>query len=583
MSGQPPPRRRTVRRRAPQIAGYEDLRLIGRGGFSQVFRAWQPQFNREVAVKVLSRQVTDSRAYRLVERERNALGALSTHPNIVTIYDAGETSDGVPYLAMEYVPGGSLADKLAAGPGDWREALRIGIKLAGALETAHRADVLHRDIKPENVLLSEFGEPQLADFGIARLQASANQTRTMEVRLAVPFAPPELLDGQEPSVRSDVYSLACTLHSFVLGHPSFLAPRSRENTLVAVMSRIHLEAPADLRPLGVPDSVCRVLEWSMAKEAGSRPAIALELGRELQASELAIGLPATELPVAGLSQSRAIHVPAGMPRAWQATSVPTKAPRSQAASRPHRRRNRAMVLLVLLVLAPGLAGTLLRLRRGVDTNEGNGGEPATTALSAVPLPATTSPLPAAVYSLPAFTPATQFQLDSGWRRPRHDREDLVELERVDDSESLLSVFVVDDVVDRRRTYPSLAATRSRSTAQPVPADLVGWLGSHPNLNISSSEQVAASGGLQGRRIDLTLRGTNTACGTGTRRCSALFHVGGAVFVLLPEHRNRLYVFSVDGHHVLVTIETRPERFAELAGTVERIVRTLEIGRVARGE
>ena len=111
------------------------------------------------------------------ERERMAMGALSSHPNIVTVYGSGFTDDQQPYIVMEFMSRGSLGDRLTKqGAMPWNDAVAATIKVAGALDAAHEAGVLHRDIKPENILVSQYGEPKLGDFGIARIEG-ANQTR----------------------------------------------------------------------------------------------------------------------------------------------------------------------------------------------------------------------------------------------------------------------------------------------------------------------------------------------------------------------------------------------------------------------
>ena len=144
------------------IAGLGLGTPIGRGGFGTVYKAEQPAFRRTVAVKVLDGQL-DERAQRLFERERQAMGALSDHPGIVTIFDAGTTTGGAPYLVMAFQPGGSVADRLAReGALAWAEGLRIGVEVAEALAAAHRMEVLHRDVKPANILLSGYGHAQLA-------------------------------------------------------------------------------------------------------------------------------------------------------------------------------------------------------------------------------------------------------------------------------------------------------------------------------------------------------------------------------------------------------------------------------------
>ena len=177
------------------IAGLGPGTPIGRGGFGTVYRAEQPAFRRTVAVKVLDGTL-DERAQRRFERECQAMGSLSDHPGIVTIFDAGvDRVPGAPYLVMAFQPGGSVADRLAAeGRLPWADGLRIGVEVAEALAAAHRMEVLHRDVKPANILLSGYGHAQLGDFGIARV-TGATQTRGDQVTASLLYAPPEILHG----------------------------------------------------------------------------------------------------------------------------------------------------------------------------------------------------------------------------------------------------------------------------------------------------------------------------------------------------------------------------------------------------
>ncbi len=184
---------------AMEIPGVEDLTEIGRGGMAVVYKGRQPTFSRDVAVKVVTVAGVDERLRHRFEQELQAVGALSEHPNIITVHGAGETSDGLPYLIMGFQPAGSLADRLRTrGPVPWAEVADIGVKMAGALESAHRAGVLHRDIKPENILVSSFGEPVLADFGIARLEGGAHLTASGMVTGTPAHTAPEALQGQPP-------------------------------------------------------------------------------------------------------------------------------------------------------------------------------------------------------------------------------------------------------------------------------------------------------------------------------------------------------------------------------------------------
>ncbi|MCB1015675.1 MAG: serine/threonine protein kinase, partial [Acidimicrobiales bacterium] len=151
---------------AIEVAGYDQIEEVARGGFGVVYRARQVGFDRTVALKVLSQLQADDHAARRWQRECQAMGALSWHPNIVAVYDLGTTGDGHPYLAMEFLDRGSLADRLLhLGPLSWEEAVNMTIQVSGALQAAHDAGVLHRDLKPENVMVGLYGEAKLTDFG----------------------------------------------------------------------------------------------------------------------------------------------------------------------------------------------------------------------------------------------------------------------------------------------------------------------------------------------------------------------------------------------------------------------------------
>ena len=201
-------------------AGFEDPEEIGRGGFGVVYRCNQRELDRTVAVKVLTADLEPDNLERFV-REQVAMGKLSGHPHIVNIFQVGTTATGRPYIVMQYHPHGSLEAKIHDnGPVGWADALHIGVKVAGALETAHRRETLHRDVKPANILLTEYGEPQLTDFGIARI-IGGFETADGAVMGSPAYTAPEVLLGQPPDVSSDVYSLASTLFCAGTGHAVF--------------------------------------------------------------------------------------------------------------------------------------------------------------------------------------------------------------------------------------------------------------------------------------------------------------------------------------------------------------------------
>jgi serine/threonine protein kinase/class 3 adenylate cyclase len=279
------------------VPGVQGAALVGRGGFGAVYRAEQPDLGRPVAVKLLSGP-GDPQALRRFRRECTAIGSLSGHPNIVAVYAAGANESGVPYLVMQLLLRGSLADLLAeAGPLPWDDVAEIGVKLAGALATAHGAGVLHRDIKPANVLMSDYGEPMLADFGIARVAGAKETTAAGAAAHTVAHAPPEAMSGQTWTERCDVWSLASTLHELLSGQPPFLRPE--DESLVPLLARLAVEPPPDLRPRGVPDQLCTVLEAAMAKDPEARVHSAADLGRKLRAVQVALGRAPTPLPIAG--------------------------------------------------------------------------------------------------------------------------------------------------------------------------------------------------------------------------------------------------------------------------------------------
>ena len=290
------------------IPGYSEAVEVGRGGFGVVYRAQQPAYRRTVAIKILRASV-DGRTRERFERECMALGSLSHHPNIVTLFDAGLTEAGDPYIVTEYLGGGSLEDLVDRDtPVGWKEAVDNGIRLAGALHTSHQAGILHRDVKPRNVLLSNFGDLRLVDFGLARLKGSL-ETRQGDVMGSVAYAAPEILDGQAPTVASDVYSLGATIFSLFWGRPPFAT--DDEQMDIQVVARIATAPVPDARLIGVPDVVCKVLERAMAKHPAERFASAEELGAQLQAAQAALGLPVTPMALEKASPSRTEDLTSG--------------------------------------------------------------------------------------------------------------------------------------------------------------------------------------------------------------------------------------------------------------------------------
>ncbi len=270
-------------------AGFEDAVEVGRGGGGVVYRCQQKSLARSVAIKVLASDLEEEDRERFL-REGYAMGALSGHPNIVNILQVGVTEGHRPFIVMPYHSAGSLAQRVQReGRIAWPEALRIGVKLCGALETAHRTGTLHRDIKPANVLFNDYGDPQLSDFGTARI-AGGYKTVTGFFTGTLSYTAPEVLSGNPPTVAADVYSLGASIFALIAGNPPH--ERKTDEDLIAHYLRITSTPIPDLRPAGIPNDVCAAIEKAMSQEPAARQVSAAEFGRELQLAQRHNGLTA---------------------------------------------------------------------------------------------------------------------------------------------------------------------------------------------------------------------------------------------------------------------------------------------------
>lgn len=275
-----------------RVDGYEDVTPLGRGGFSQVYRARQVEFDRWVAIKVLDVGL-DHRQRESFERECRAMGVVSQHPNIVTVLSAAFTDEGRPAIVMELYGGGSYADRVKRGgrlPAT--EVLEVGIRISGALQSAHDRGLLHRDVKPQNLFVSDYGEPALGDFGIS----SFGEEDTVGGALSVHYVAPEVIEYQRASASSDVYSLAVTLYVLASGRRPFATPGQRQSK-ADVLLRVRREPPPRIGG-DCPPQLERAILQAMAKQPEDRPASAASFGRLLQAAQEGIGYGRTELAVA---------------------------------------------------------------------------------------------------------------------------------------------------------------------------------------------------------------------------------------------------------------------------------------------
>ncbi len=268
-------------------AGFDEAQQVARGGAGVVYRCYEIALGRHVAIKVLPSHIDEGSRERFL-REGYAMGGLSGHPNIVNILRVGVTTSGRPYIVMPYLAADSLAVRLQReGPVPWPEALRIGVKLCGALETAHKSGTLHRDIKPANVLINDYGEPQLSDFGIAHIEGGY-ETATGFFSGTIDYTAPEVMTGGPATLASDLYSLGATIYALIAGGAAH--ERKNDEDLVAQYLRISTTRVPDMRPEGIPDTVCTAIEHAMSIEPAQRPGSAAEFGRELQSVQRSNGL-----------------------------------------------------------------------------------------------------------------------------------------------------------------------------------------------------------------------------------------------------------------------------------------------------
>ncbi|MGI5129441.1 serine/threonine-protein kinase [Pseudonocardia sp. CA-107938] len=350
--------------------GFADAVEIGRGGFGVVFRCHEVSVGRTVAVKLLHTDLDATNRARFF-REGRAMGRLSGHPNVVEVLQVGETPGGRPFIVMPFLARGSLADRIERdGPVPWPDATTMGVRLAGALESAHRAGTLHRDVKPGNVLLSDYGEAQLTDFGIARMQGGF-ETQTGQFTGSVAYSAPDVLEGEPPSPRSDVYALGATLFTVVAGYAAFA--RKPDEELLAQVLRIGRSPVPDLRAAGIPDDLCAVLEHAMAKKATDRPQMT-EFGKALQEVQQRAGLAVAEMAVPAAAPTApadpiTVRAAPPPPPPLQPTERAEPAPPATAG----RRWPRTLAIAVLVLLLIGVATLLVVIGvRAVSTSVGAG-------------------------------------------------------------------------------------------------------------------------------------------------------------------------------------------------------------------
>src|SRR5271154_666462 len=303
---------------------YRIVEKIGEGGMGVVYRARDERLDRDVALKVLPESMLkDAAALKSFRKEAYALSRLS-HPNIATVHDFG-TQDGVTFLVMEYIPGVTLDQKLAAGPLPEKDVLRLGAQLAQGLAAAHKEKLIHRDLKPSNLRITPDGRLKILDFGLAKLirpeQVDATQsiTETHQVAGTVPYMSPEQLQGEPADARSDIYSAGAVLYEMITDRRPF--PETYAPLLID--SILHKQPPP---PSSINHKMSSELESVILKALDKDPDHRYQSAKELEVD---------------IERTSSAHLPPVLPQ------------------KSRRKRLTGVVTLLILLVAIGLVAKAL--------------------------------------------------------------------------------------------------------------------------------------------------------------------------------------------------------------------------------
>src|ERR1044071_2139126 len=258
-----------------KIGIYEVKSELGRGGMATVYRAYDPRFEREVAIKVLPQELlhADPQFRLRFEREAKIIAQLE-HSAIVPVYDVGE-SEGQPYFVMRYMNGGSLSERIKAGVFTIEEAIQILGAIAPGLDEAHSKGIVHRDIKPSNILFDKRGNPYISDFGIAKLsQAQAGNVTGSAIIGTPAYMAPEQAQGTEVDGRADIYALGIILFEMLTGKQ----PYEADTPMAVAIKHITDPVPHILQTNPkLPAGMNAIIQTAMAKNRNDRFPTAVDM------------------------------------------------------------------------------------------------------------------------------------------------------------------------------------------------------------------------------------------------------------------------------------------------------------------
>ena len=376
------------------IGRYEIKSELGRGGMATVYKAHDPSFDREVAIKVLPREFLHDPQFRVrFEREIKTIAQME-HPAIVPVYDVGE-DDGQPYFVMRNMTGGSLADQIQKGPFSLQDTARIVERLSKGLAYAHKKGIVHRDLKPGNVLFDDSGDSFISDFGVAKLADAAQNVTGSGVIGTPAYMSPEQAQSGKVDGRSDIYAMGAIIYEMLTGDHPYKA----DTPMGVVIKHITDPVPEILRDHpNLPAEVDEVIKKAMTKDPNQRYATMIELAKAL--NKAAFG-----------QEGNVTDVQATRSR----TSVMAKLPSTLSGGLSSNKKNIWIIAVVLVLVFLAVAANLLlgRSSSGAATEASPSPVPVAASETSAPSTATLPPPTATIAEVTSTLAPTGVPLPPG--------------------------------------------------------------------------------------------------------------------------------------------------------------------------
>jgi hypothetical protein len=333
------------------FAGFQIESELGAGGMGVVYRATQLALDRTVALKLITPDFASDEDFRERFKRESRLAASIEHPNVVTVYEAGE-ENGQLYIAMRYIAGTDLLALIRAEDGlEPARAAHLLTQVAAALDAAHARGLVHRDVKPANVLVADGDHAYLTDFGLTKSAASVGPTKTGQWVGTADYVAPEQIMGEPVDARADVYALGCVLYHALTGKPPFV----RDSEIAKIWAHVNDPPPA-LRESAAtppPPAFDGVIRRAMAKAPGDRYPSAGDLGR---AATAALEGRAISEPERSIASGAAAPVTGTRPSA-ELPEPGSAAGAARNGARPRRARIAVAAAVLVLIAAAGLLAT----------------------------------------------------------------------------------------------------------------------------------------------------------------------------------------------------------------------------------